>query len=715
MRVRLLFFLVVLLGVSAGGTGPLAAPPARAAGHMPVLAYYYQWFDPSSWDRVKIDYPAAGRYSSDDQNVMRRHIQEAKAVGIEGFIVSWKDSPTNDRRLHVLMEVARSENFKLAMIYQGLDFSRKPLPVRRVAADMLTFQRDYAGDGVFKIFDRPLMLWSGTWAYSAADIEQVTRPVRSSLRVLATEKSVAGYQRVASSFDGNAYYWSSVNPDSNRSHVTKLADMGRAVHARGGLWIAPFAPGFDARLVGGSKTVDRKDGATLRAEYSAAVQSSPDALGLISWNEFSENTYVEPSQTYGDRYLKVLGELLKAPPVPASPLAQDSSGNGSGSGGLSTGPVALIVVALILLVAGGAAGIRRRSKASAKDRPADPPESLPPTPRRRRFWRRRRYQRLLAVTVLMLVAGGSAVIAVAAESGDEGVAAGTRFYGGPKPVRVDTDVVLGAAGDIACPKDARGLTEEKDRPNSCRMADTAALLQAMHPDAVLALGDNQYPNGSLARFQASYDQTWGAFKTITYPVPGNHEYGTPDAAGYFSYFGAAAGLPGAGYYSYDLGGWHIIALNSECDHVGGCGQGSTQETWLRQDLAAHPAACTLAYWHRPRFSSGTHGSNTDYDAFWNDLSAAGADVVLNGHDHGYERIGPVDAAGTPQADKGLTQFVVGTGGDSHYKFHDAVSGSQVRLAGRYGILQLHLRPGTFSWNFLTTDGGSADAGTGRCH
>src|SRR5207245_4759418 len=135
----------------------------------------------------------------------------------------------------------------------------------------------------------------------------------------------------------------------------------------------------------------------------------------------------------------------------------------------------------------------------------------------------------------------------------------------------------------------------------------ADLLMALHPDVVLDLGDNAYGSGSLTQYQDSYDPSWGRLKAVTRPVPGNHEYLTHGAAGYFAYFGAAAGDPTAGYYSYDVGAWHMVALNSNCSAVGGCQQGSAQESWLRADLAAHPAACTLAYWHQPRFSSGEHG------------------------------------------------------------------------------------------------------------
>ncbi|GAA1767835.1 endo-1,3-alpha-glucanase family glycosylhydrolase [Agromyces humatus] len=310
------------LGMSPQSTTArsLAAPPVAASVRMApaltasgptVLAYYYLWFSKNSWNRAKIDYPWLGRYSSGDPRVLRQHIRWAKQAGISGFIVSWKSTTTNNRRLHRLMDVARDEDFTLAMIYQGLDFTRDPLPVERVRADFEAFARDFAPDAVFHRLDgKPLTIFSGTWKFSATDVAHITDAVRSDLLVLSTEKNVEGYERIASSTDGNAYYWSSVNPATNTRYAAKLRAMGEAVHADGKYWLAPFAPGFDARLVGGTRVVHRLDGSTLRAEYAAAVASDPDLLGLISWNEFSENSHVEPSETYGTQSLDVLGELL---------------------------------------------------------------------------------------------------------------------------------------------------------------------------------------------------------------------------------------------------------------------------------------------------------------------------------------------------------------------------------------------------------------------
>jgi hypothetical protein len=283
---------------------------------VPALAYYYLWFDTQSWDRAKADYPLLGRYSSDDADVMRQHIQWAKSAGIDGFIVSWKATEKLNRRLDQLVKLAEDENFKLAIIYEGLDFDRNPLPAEQVDTDFNYFVQHYASNPVFHLFKKPMVIWSGTWKYSADEIKNITETKRNDILILASEKNVEGYQRLSDFVDGNAYYWSSVNPDTHSGHLKKLTAMGEAIHKNGGIWIAPAAPGFDARLVGGTSVVERKDGQTLKTELNTALQSLPDAIGLISWNEFSENSHIEPSQNYGDVYLKLLRETRLVLPTP---------------------------------------------------------------------------------------------------------------------------------------------------------------------------------------------------------------------------------------------------------------------------------------------------------------------------------------------------------------------------------------------------------------
>jgi hypothetical protein len=301
---------VLFVAATAAVVVPRSADARRP---IPLLAYYYIWFNATSWQRAKIDYPLLGAYSSDEERTMRQHVRWAKQAGIDGFIVSWKSTPVLNRRLAKLVAVADAQRFKLAVIYQGLDFHRQPLPARRVARDLVFFENRFARDPAFRIFSRPLLIWSGTWKFSPSEVRRVARLVRPSLLVLASQRRRDDYLALADAVDGDAYYWASVDPRTTPGYAEKLQEMGAAVHAHGGLWIAPAAPGFDARALGGTSVVRRRDGETLRDEMATALRSSPDAIGLISWNEFSENTYVEPSKRYGDKYLQVLADLQHAP------------------------------------------------------------------------------------------------------------------------------------------------------------------------------------------------------------------------------------------------------------------------------------------------------------------------------------------------------------------------------------------------------------------
>jgi len=278
------------------------------------------------------------------------------------------------------------------------------------------------------------------------------------------------------------------------------------------------------------------------------------------------------------------------------------------------------------------------------------------------------------------------------------------------------DPVIAAAGDIACDPSSGSFKGGVGTSTSCRQMATSDLMLGI-PDlaAVLPLGDDQYEDGSLDKFMASYEPSWGRLKSITRPVPGNHEYLTAGASGYYSYFGAAAGDPAKGYYSYDVGAWHLVALNSNCSQVGGCGSGSPQLTWLRADLAAHPAKCTVAYWHHPLFSSGQHGNNSGVAPLWDALAAGGAELVLSGHDHDYERFGEQTSAGLADP-AGIRQFVVGTGGKNHYALTGLKPNSEVQNVDTYGVLKLTLHESSYDWQFLPEPGKTfTDSGTQQCH
>ncbi len=336
----------LVAATAAAGTAP-AAPRAP----VPVLAYYYIWFNATSWQRAKIDTPLLGRYSSDELRTMRQHIRWAQQAGIDGFIVSWKSTPTLNRRLTRLIAAARQTHFKLAVMYEGLDFERRPLPVARVASDLRFFQQHFASSPVFRIYSKPLVIWSGTWKFTPAAIARVTAPLRRSLLVLASQRQADDYARVASSVDGDAYYWAAVDPFSTPGYQAKLARLGRVVHAHGGLWIAPAAPGFDARLLGGTSLIPRRGGKSLEAEYAAALASSPDAVGLISWNEFSENTQIEPSTRYGAQSLDTLASLRRAPGPRLVGFDSDNSAS-AGAGNViafATGGTVLGLLGLVLV------------------------------------------------------------------------------------------------------------------------------------------------------------------------------------------------------------------------------------------------------------------------------------------------------------------------------------------------------------------------------
>jgi acid phosphatase type 7 len=247
--------------------------------------------------------------------------------------------------------------------------------------------------------------------------------------------------------------------------------------------------------------------------------------------------------------------------------------------------------------------------------------------------------------------------------------------------------------------------------------EQTAGIVARIPGTVAALGDLAYENGSPSEFAACYDSSWGRFKARTRPAAGNHEYQTRGAAGYFGYWGDAAGRRNEGWYSYGLGDWHVIVLNSNCASVGGCHAGSAQERWLRADLAANRShRCTLAYWHHPRLSSGDVGGDEQFIPFWQALYDAKADLVLVAHAHNYQRWAPVDPEGKRDDARGVRQIVVGTGGRSFHRVTPPLPGQETANDDTRGVLRLTLRASGYDWRFVgVAGGGFNDSGSTSCH
>lgn len=302
----------------------------------------------------------------------------------------------------------------------------------------------------------------------------------------------------------------------------------------------------------------------------------------------------------------------------------------------------------------------------------------------------------LAAVCAVAVACGYGEVAPAVRTSPTASAAATSL--GTRVAKV------AAAGDIACP-----TAESKP---GCRAADTALLVKRLNPSLVLALGDLSYDTGTPAEFTNGYAPTWGAFRSKTFPVPGNHEYYTSGATGYKAWWGSIATPSGTTWHSKTIGNWLILGIDSNCGPIGGCGDTTEQVKWLTAKLKTAPK-CVLAIWHHPRRSSGPHGDTEVMQPIWAKLAAAKADLVLSGHDHAYERFGPLDANANP-AKSGVRQFVVGTGGKAPYPLGTPHPGSVASVQGVDGVLELDLRTNGYSWRFVGTDDKARDPGSATC-
>jgi Calcineurin-like phosphoesterase len=306
-----------------------------------------------------------------------------------------------------------------------------------------------------------------------------------------------------------------------------------------------------------------------------------------------------------------------------------------------------------------------------------------------------RFKVVIGLTVALAFVALGLLLATALSGGDDD----SQAEGGT--------VVLLAAGDIA----------ECDHEGD----EATARIVTEYPEAAIAtLGDNAYPDGSSEDFQECYDPTWGQFKDRTRPAAGNHDHETKDAQGYWDYFGDRGGPFDKYYYSYDLGSWHVVVLNSDCWRVDGCESDDPQAEWLRSDLERHESFCTLALWHRPPFSSGRYGDSKDTGRvrpLWRILNDEGADVLLTGHEHSYERFAPMDADGKRDDARGVRLFVVGTGGGNLRRFeNDPLATTEARQDHTWGVLKLDLKPRGYTWEFLPVEGSTfSDSGTGTCH
>jgi hypothetical protein len=360
--IAVLLMLVCAPLATSQGTPPSPSSPGI---HVPVYAYFYQWFEKSSWDRAKQDFPLAGRYSSDDPHVLRQQIDQARWAGIDGFLTSWKSTGPLNRRLRLLLRMAALTHFDVGVVYEALDFYRRPLPIATVRSDLSYLVDKYAAS-MHSAFGRPLIIWTGTNEYTHAQIAAVHSMLAGRAYLLAASKNVPDYERIADVVDGEAYYWSSSNPRSSGT-ATKLRAVSAAVHKNHGIWICPAAPGFDGRPLGHTRVIDRGSGTTFQQSLQLAVHSSPNAIGVISWNEWSENTYIEPGRRYGRQELNVLHQFTtnrsRSAQIPGKAAVKSGE---SGWTGLRAGGILVVLTSLgiTVLVSVG----RRPRLASRQDR-----------------------------------------------------------------------------------------------------------------------------------------------------------------------------------------------------------------------------------------------------------------------------------------------------------------------------------------------------------
>ncbi len=737
--------LIVLPSAAGGAAGWQDQPrfPIRAA-------FYYPWY-PETWTvgGQPIHYrPTLGLYRSADVAVRRKHIRALDYAGFDAAISSWRaPGHYSDTRLRALLSstVALRSPLKWAVYYEE-EARADPSPaklaedLRYIRANLATSRAYLRVGGRFVVF----VYNANDQSCSVVDRwHQANEAVSTSAFIVL--KVFGGYRDCSSQPDGWHQYAPATASDEQRGYFFSVSP---------GFWKANESA---ARLA--------RDRTRWKRDVEAMAASGEPWQLITTFNEWGEGTAVEAATDWNSRsafgfYLDTLHRVLGGASITRSaPAVQASKAGGlrctirgtATADRLRGTPHADVICGFggNDTIDGGA-GNDRIDGGAGSDRLAGGAGSD-------RLSGGGGNDVLSGGAGRDTLVGGSGNDAFEARDGEIDMVAGgagrdhARTDNRDRLSSIEVTVpsrqtwVVVAAGDIACDPADKNFRGGDGSRNSCRQKHTADLIMRLKPDAVLNLGDAQYECGSADAYSASYAPSWGRLLAITKWATGNHEYGRAcgrnDNSASVRYFHPPNPL---GWYSYDLGSWHLIALNSECTYgegatsVGGCAAGSVQYQWLQRDLAKHRSFCTLAYWHEPRFSSGQHGDAQRMADIWNLLLKAHADVVLAGHNHDYERFDPIgitpqdaSAAGDstttgkpnfqqPTLDPaGIREFVVGTGGKNHYGFgtQPPLAGEVVRNADSYGVLKLALHPRGYTWQFVNDPGSGSftDSGNGPCH
>ena len=702
---------VLAVCIVAGAAGPSASARPSVAVAPIRAAFYYPWF-PETWKvHGKLTHysPTLGLYRTADPRVAAAHIKALTYAGMDAAISSWHGpGHYTDVRLRALL--ARTVALRSPLRWAVYDEHDPEGSVDALTAD-LAYIRDHLAkspaylrvNGRFVVFaynDTGGCEVAASWAAANARIGNAA---------YVDLKVFPGYR----SCPQQPSSWHQYAPAQNVSTVA-----GDAVTVSPGFWRADEAAPRLAR-----------DPARFTADVRAMIASRAPWQLVTTFNEWGEGTAIESSAEwrsasgyglYEDILHRLLGPRTSAVPRTSKPKSKldGKAGRPGRAAGTS---------------ASSTKGIRGTAAVG---------ETLSASPSQPGAWKRARFQWLRCAWTGGGCTPAGAVSTYRVRSRDLGRT--LRLLVAPRPGAAalrfgPTSVVLPAsrpptivaAGDIACDPTSPNFRNGDGTPKSCKQRAVSSLALALHPTAALTLGDSVYECGHRQGLVESFDPSWGRLKQVIHPAIGNHEYGNAcqenDPSPYFDYFGAAAAGP-TGWYSYEIGSWHFIALNSECHYgggsyqVGGCDAKSPQAAWLRRDLANDHASCTLAYWHEPRFSSGQHGDALQMGYIWNVLAAAHVDVVLSGHNHDYERFDPIGATPEGQTDPaldpaGIREFVVGTGGKSVDRITEPpLPGEQIRSDTDLGVLSLTLLPSGYRWRFASIwRSGSLDQGTGTCH
>ena len=703
---------MLLAGVAALPSAVAEVSAVTAAATPVRAAFYYPWFpETENWQTQYS--PTLGKYNSSDPAVIAKHVSQAKGAGLDAFIASyWGDGSRTGGRLPLVLDGAAAQSFKIAPYYEPTSIGVTDVKMKS-DFDALFARSNHSA--WLRENAKPVLFMYNTAGFAnCAAIDRIKSA--SAGRFYINAKVFTGYRTCANQPDSWHQYGPAVSYDQQ------------------GLFSANVSPGFYKF----NETAPRlgRDIARYKADLEKAKASGAKWQLITSFNEWGEGTSIEPASQWGNTYLdvtrQVFGTTVAPSPSPTTAPPTNVTQTGTCVDGGGTKWTARSVWGGEYTDSGGTRRVTNDrtgfTSASALATTVDYSmqtyngagsllQTLAEDNRAFNFTGGTSY--LDRDPLNPPTAPGKAKIIVRLGDGNDGygncsitfVQPGTATpsptpTASPSPTTSPVVApVVAAAGDIACePGRTVGTSCQHKAVADKIIADTAV-------GTVLTLGDNQYNAGTLTEFQNSFHPTWGRFKNKIRPAVGNHEYGSPDARGYFDYFGAAAGDRSKGYYAFNVGSWRLYALNSERDITAS----GAQVAWLKADLAANPRACVAAYWHKPRFSSGsTHGDNSAMDPLFRTLYNAGAELVLSGHDHNYERFYPLNPSGARDDTRGLVQIVSGNGGKNHYQ----VAGRSTTAAKdntSYGYSRLVLHAGSADISFVSAVGTYRDSTRITCH